>query len=84
MTWVILWVPEARSQLAAIWNTATDRQAVTDSDLRIHAELGQDPDAKGIPFKRNRRLYYDDPLAVMYSAYPGDEIVIVHAVKRIT
>lgn len=84
MKWVVIWLPEARSQLAAIWNTAADRQAVTDSDLRIQAELSHNPDVKGIPFKRNRRLFYDDPLAVMYSTYPGDEIVLVHAVKRIT
>lgn len=83
MSYVAVCQPSAKAELARLWNAASDRPAVTDSADRIDAELKDRPDAKGIPFKKDR-LLYDDPLAVMYAAYPGDDIVIVLAVKRIT
>jgi hypothetical protein len=82
--YVVIWTPAALADYVALWTPAPDRQALSDSFDRIDLELQSHPDTKGILFKKYRRLYYDDPLAAMYSAYPGDEIVIVHALKRTT
>jgi len=82
MIYTVLWDPSATLHLATLWNGAIDRQAVTDSSVRIDAELRVDPDRKGIPF-RDRWIYTDDPLAVLYEVDPGDRMVRVIAVKVI-
>jgi hypothetical protein len=81
--YTVIWTPAALDDFVALWVPATDRQAVSDSFDRIDSELRSYPEAKGIPFGK-KRLYYDDPLAVMDVAYPGDDIVMILALKRIT
>jgi len=83
MTYTVVWVPSAERRLAELWNQATDQQAITDSSNRIDDELKVDADRKGIPFGRFR-AYYDDPLAVLYEVDPGNCMVRVVVVKRIT
>jgi hypothetical protein len=83
MIYTVVYEPAAEAKLADLYNKAADKQAVSDSSNRIDAELRIDPDRKGIPFGRFR-AYYDDPLAVLYEVNPGDCMVRVVVVKRIT
>jgi hypothetical protein len=83
MIYTVVWVPSAEARLIQLYLQASDRQAVTDSANRIDDEVKVDPDRKGIPFG-NFNAYYDDPLAVLYEVDPGDCMVRVLVVKRIT
>ena len=82
MIYTVTWDPSAEARLTTLWNTAIDQQAVADSSNRIDVELRVDPDRKGIPF-RDRWIYTDDPLAVLYEIDTGDRKVKVVAVKII-
>jgi hypothetical protein len=83
MIYTVVWVKSAEDRLIELWMQASDQQAVTDSSNRIDDELKVDPDRKGLPFG-DFRAYYDDPLAVLYEVDPGDCMVRVLGVKRIT
>ncbi len=80
MIYTVIWIPSAEARLTTLWNDAIDQQAVADASDRIDVELRIDPERKGIPF-RDRWIYTDDPLAVLYEVNPGDRKVMVIAVK---
>jgi hypothetical protein len=56
MRFTVIWSPFAQNQLAALWLTATDRNAVTTAQYQIDQLLVVDPDTQGVPFFGNRLL----------------------------
>ena len=81
MRWTVVWLPFAQGQLANLWMSAPDRQAVTASSDRIDRELAEDADQKGTPLWPFRMLV-DDPLSVLFTVDPGDCMVYVRHVRR--
>jgi hypothetical protein len=73
----------ALNQLARIWNRATDQQAVADASNRIERELANDAHTKGNSHGV-LRTYRDDPLEYLFQVDPGDCMVRVFRVRRIT
>jgi hypothetical protein len=47
MSFAVVWRPSAELQLADLWTTATDRNAVTAAANRIDADLACDPLSAG-------------------------------------
>jgi hypothetical protein len=79
--WTVVWVKSAEGELADLWTTAPDRQAVTDAANAIDRELRIDADRKGVPHDSGRVLTVP-PLAVHFMVYPDDCLVKVTQVKR--
>jgi hypothetical protein len=47
MSYTVAWKPSAEQDLASLWTSASDRQAVTDAANRIDALLRVDPNTQG-------------------------------------
>lgn len=76
MTFTVVWMPTAENDLALLWVTAGDRQAVTDAANRIDRELRVDGHMKGMDAFGDR-YYVDPPLAVFYDVSVPDRLVRV-------
>jgi hypothetical protein len=50
MRYTVTWLPTALDELAVIWNSAVDRQAVADAANAIDRDLARDAHAKGQDF----------------------------------
>lgn len=66
MTYTVIWVPAALAQLAALWNAATNRDAVTKASHRIDRLLEVDPETAGEERPPSRRILFDPPLGVIF------------------
>ncbi len=71
MPFTVVWLPAALQQLADIWNSATDRNAVTRAASRVDAILRIDPESKGVDFYGDRLLVLP-PLHIVYRVLPDD------------
>jgi hypothetical protein len=61
----VRWTRKASNQLAAIWNNATDQNAVTVASHRIDQTLASDPEHQGEERPKNRRVMFEPPLVVV-------------------
>lgn len=82
MKYTVTWLPPALSELARLWNQASDRQAVTDAANDIDRELSVDPDQKGRTFGRHR-IFRAPPLVVVFEVIPDDRLVRILQVYRL-
>jgi len=82
MVYTLTYTPAALDDLALVWVSAPDRQAVADASDRIDRELRVDPDLKGLP-QEDHRVYADYPLAVAYEVIPDDRLVRVIGVSHL-
>jgi hypothetical protein len=78
----VVWRPSAEQQLAALWTSATDRNAVTAAANRIDADLARDPLSACESRAGNTRFYYVPPLAVYFNVDEAAREVTVWAVWR--
>jgi len=83
MRYTVVVEKSAENQLARLWASAADRQAVADAFDRIERELADDAQTKGTPLSIFRR-YSETPLEVLYHVDPGDCMVRISQVRRIT
>ena len=77
MNFVVLWLPAAENQLAALWTAATDQAAVTAAAHRIDQQLGRDPLNVGEERPPSRRILFDPPLGVVYEVDTAGRLVWV-------
>ena len=82
MNWTVVWQRRAQNDLAALWNAATDRQAVADAANRIDALLHRDPEGVGAPRSATHRVLRVAPLVVQYEVSRDDCLVSVFDVRR--
>jgi hypothetical protein len=82
MKYTVVWKPAVLQQLARIWNSATDRAAVTAAADSIDAALIQDPLTKGEARTGPTRILVEAPLAVYFNVSQPDRLVSVWAVWR--
>ena len=80
MTFTVVWRTDALERLAAIWNDATDRAAVSRTSNAIDAELQKDPFAVGESRQGRTRIWLPSPLGIFYDVSPDDCLVTVWAV----
>jgi hypothetical protein len=82
MNYTVLWVPAAEQELAAIWMSAPDRNAVTAAAHAIDARLRTDPEEQGESRTRGHRILIESPLSVRFLVQPQSQTVFVLAVWR--
>jgi hypothetical protein len=82
--YTVVWLPRAQARLTYLWINAPDQQAVADASDQIDLQLAVAADRLGIPVRGAYRTYAVDPLAVLYEFDPGDCMVGVIRVWRIS
>jgi hypothetical protein len=80
MRWTVTIDPDAE-QLANIWFTALDRQAVTAASNQIDHLLRTDPQNAGESREENTRLITIEPLSVHFEVRDQDRIVNILTVR---
>jgi plasmid stabilization system protein ParE len=83
MTFTVVWRPEAEQALAAVWNSAADRQSVTDAADTIDLLLRTEPLEVGESRVVNIRILTVSPLSVYYDVHEEDRLVAVWAVWHV-
>ena len=78
----VRWTRKALRLLAAIWNTAADRNAVTAASHRIDQALARDPENQGEERPPDRRIMFDSPLVVVYRVDAAKNTVVVLNCRR--
>jgi hypothetical protein len=82
MTFTVVWQPSCLNDLATLWTTAPDRNAVAAASDIIDAVLRKDPYAFSESRSGDSRIMLVSPLAVAYDVSPDDCLVTVWAVWR--
>jgi hypothetical protein len=62
----VLWAPEAEEELAGIWLSATDRNAITVAAHLIDSALRTKPEDAGESREEGRRILLQPPLGVVF------------------
>jgi hypothetical protein len=83
MKYTVIWLPTAQQLLAQLWNTASDRAAVSAASNAIDAALQRDPLGIGESRGSVTRTLAQAPLRVYYDVSPDDCQVTVWAVARL-
>ena len=84
MSYRVEWTPEAENDLAAIWNAAPDRAAVTAASAWLDSHLAADPLHFGQPWASSvHRIAVRDPIGIEFEVIEDDKLVIVHGVFTI-
>jgi plasmid stabilization system protein ParE len=82
MNYTVLWMPVAEQRLAAIWTSATDRNAVSQAAHVIDQALQTDPEQVGESRIDDVRILFERPLGVFFTVSPEDRTVSVLSVWR--
>ena len=82
MNYAVLWVPAAEQELATIWMTAPDRNAVTVAAHAIDVRLRTAPEEQGESRTRGQRILVESPLCVRFLVQLQSQTVFVLAVWR--
>jgi plasmid stabilization system protein ParE len=82
MNYTVLWRPSAEAQLADLWTSAADREAVSAAADEIDVVLQIDPANRGESRWDATRILIAPPLAVYFDVSQHDRLVIVWAVWR--
>lgn len=82
MIFTVVWLPNAEDRLAELWNSAADKQDVTDAADWIDAALRTNPLKKVVSVDN---LFYlrRDPILVLCDIDEGDRMVRVVDVRYI-
>jgi hypothetical protein len=81
MRYTVVWLPDAETLLAALYNSAPDKQSFTAAADRIEILLRDDPERHAEPQGKFYTLTVE-PVAVLFHVDPGDCMVRVLSVKR--
>lgn len=83
MNWTVLWRTLAENQLATLWTTAPDPNAITDAADRVDLLLQRDPLGQGESRKEESlRILVEPPLVVDYEVDQQNRAVYVLRVRR--
>lgn len=77
MSYSVEWLPDAERELARIWLSAADRDAVTKAANWIDGQLRFDPATQGESRPNGRRILLAAPLGVVFRVVPLDRKVAV-------
>ncbi len=73
----MLWAGEAEQRLAALWNKATNRQAITTAADAIDKQLNLDLETVGESRPDGTRILLVPPLGILFTVTELDRIVSV-------
>ena len=77
MTFTVVWLDSAASELADAWLTAKDRAVVTAAARNIDQRLKDSPESAGEAREEIRRILFAGPLAVTFEVSINDRLVRV-------
>jgi plasmid stabilization system protein ParE len=77
MSYDVGWLPDAERELARIWFTASDRNAVTRAANWIDSQLKTDPANEGESRPNGRRILLVAPLGVIFRVVEADRRVVI-------
>ena len=77
MSFDVIWIPEAESQLADIWLNAPDRDMVRSSAFEIDRLLAADPISSGESRPAGQRILHVLPLGIRYMVLEDESTVQV-------
>jgi hypothetical protein len=80
MKWTVVYRPPAQDELANVWLSAPDPQAVAAAAEEIDRLLANDPLKVGESRDGTTRIITERPLTVLYDVYADDAMVEVFAV----
>jgi hypothetical protein len=81
MKYTVTWKPSAEEKLAAIWMTASDREAVVAASGSIDHLLGHRADSVGESRSGSVRILLVPPLAITFEVREDDRMVAVLSVR---
>lgn len=80
MSHTVVWLPAAEEELAELWLTASDRDAITRASLEIECLLRIDPENEGESRQDQRRVLIAvavcDPVRQLFTIYPDSLLTI--------
>lgn len=79
--YTVTWLQVALDELAQLWVTTDDRQAMTDAANRIDALLGTNPAAHGQELSEGLLSLDVSPLRVLFTIREEDRLVEVSSVR---
>ena len=82
MNYSVLWSHTALQMLAAVWTSASDREAVTKSSQRLDILFAHHPLDIGESRDADRRIVFDPPIQVLYRVLSFPKRVEVLSVAR--
>ena len=82
MSFPVVWQRLAEDQLAALWASAPDQQAVADAADDIDDLLRRDPLAQGESRTGGVRILFRRPLSALFRVDEPAAVVYVMAIKR--
>lgn len=84
MKYSVEWTPDTADDLAQLWMTGPDRQAITNAANQIDQSLEQDPSTQGESRPKGRRIFFIPPLGVIFRINRRKKLVRVVEVWRCT
>ncbi len=78
--YTVIWERAARDELAQLWLDSSFRNLIAASADKIDSRLAVDADSTGEVVHEGLRRLTIEPLTVLFSVYPQDCRVVVHAV----
>jgi plasmid stabilization system protein ParE len=80
--YTVVWSGDALNELAELWISARDRNAVSMAAHAIDVELSRDATTKGVEVAEGLRVFFSPPLRIFYTIDEGDRLVEVVRVRR--
>jgi hypothetical protein len=77
VNYTVVWLPDAESELAAIWVASAQQAAVTRAAAELDRRLAANSPAEGESRPNGRRITFEPPLAVIFRVYPATATVTV-------
>jgi hypothetical protein len=81
--YTVVWFGSALDELAELWSTARDRNAVTAATHIIDVQLSQDAMTKGVEVSEGLRAFFVPPLRILFTVDEDDRLVEVVRIKRL-
>ena len=77
MIYTVVWKSAAQDELADIWNSAQNRQSVTDAANQVDQLLKTAPHEQGEARSGTLRILFVEPIGVIFDVNDQDRIVSV-------
>jgi len=81
--YTVVWVQSAQDELAELWLSAPNRNAVTTAAHAIDEKLGEDAADKGSELSEGLRSLFEPPLKVIFTVSEDDRVAEVLRVRSI-
>ena len=81
--YTVVWVQNAQGELADLWLSSPNRDAVTTATDAIDRKLAEDAPKQGTELSEGLRSLFEPPLRVIFTVREDDRIVEVLRVRSI-